>query len=368
MATFYTYKNKDGKKRYKFKVYLGLDPVTGKRIETSRQGFKSKKEAKRVLENIQADYNKNGWKNSDKNKNLTVNNVYETWHSTWKLTVRESTQYNVDKRYNKHFKNTIGTYKITKITPMILQKFINKLATNYLSFKQILSPLKQTFKYAYRMNIINSNPFDKITYPKKEKEIHENFYSKDELKEFLSKVKKSVSFQNYARFYLLAFTGMRAGELMALQWEDIDLKNHTIHIKHTISRKLSSATYQVTEPKTKASNRTISISDGCVKILNQLSPAKKGLIFPGKNGQPMQREVISASLKYFFKHHPEMKPITPHGFRHTHATLLLEAGATIKEVQARLGHTDVQTTLNIYTHIINENDNNVAQIFDNFLN
>ena len=62
MATFTSYKTKDGKRKYKFKVYLGKDPLTGKRIETSRQGFNSKKEAQTALRNVQADFEKNGWK------------------------------------------------------------------------------------------------------------------------------------------------------------------------------------------------------------------------------------------------------------------------------------------------------------------
>jgi len=83
MATFTSYKTKDGKRKYKFKVYLGKDPLTGKRIETSRQGFNSKKEAQIALRNVQADFEKNGWKKQN-NKLETFDDLFYFWLESFK--------------------------------------------------------------------------------------------------------------------------------------------------------------------------------------------------------------------------------------------------------------------------------------------
>lgn len=370
MAIFTQYKTAKGERRYRMRAYIGIDPLTGKKKEITRQGFRTKKEAKNLLNQLKIDFQTGKFQQKDA-ENRTVNDVYDQWFDSWKETVRESTQYVTEKNYNKHFRNGIGKYCIQKTNAAIIQKTVNDLSKDYKSYQMILKSLRMLFKYAYRMDIIQANPFDKIEYPKgvdyHQKTTTSKFYTKEELINFLSVAKDSVSFQNYARFYLLAYTGMRGGELMALHWEDVDLDKRTIYIHRTLSRKADSASYRVTTPKTPESIRSISISEGCVDILNRLNPQPSGLIFQGKDGKPMQREVIGSSLKYFFKHHPDMKPITPHGFRHTHATLLLEAGANIKQVQQRLGHSDVQTTLDIYTHLSEKSATNTAEIFDSFV-
>ena len=103
MATFITYKNKKGEKRYRFKVYLGTDLVTGKRIETSRQGFKTKKEAQIALNRLQIEFKENKYK-TNRHK-FTFNDVYKRWYATYKNTVKETTAHVLAYRYDKYFKD-----------------------------------------------------------------------------------------------------------------------------------------------------------------------------------------------------------------------------------------------------------------------
>lgn len=92
MATFTSYKTKDGKRRYKFQVYLGKDPLTGKRIETTRQGFSTKREAQVALRDLQADYYQNGWKQQN-NKLVTFDDLFYFWFESFKNTVKPNTAY-----------------------------------------------------------------------------------------------------------------------------------------------------------------------------------------------------------------------------------------------------------------------------------
>ena len=99
MATFIKYKTAKGATRYRFKVYLGTDPVTGKRIETSRQGFKTKKEAQTALTRLQLEFKTNKYKTD--RKSYTVNDVFKQWYQSYKNTVKDTTAHTIEYRYNK---------------------------------------------------------------------------------------------------------------------------------------------------------------------------------------------------------------------------------------------------------------------------
>ena len=142
MATFTSYKTKDGKRKYKFKVYLGKDPLTGKRIETSRQGFNSKKEAQIALRNVQADFEKNGWKKQN-NKLETFDDLFYFWLESFKNTVKSNTAYTKKRRYETSLKSKVGNIKFKKIKVDFCQKLINDLAEKYAGYSLIYSCLSQ---------------------------------------------------------------------------------------------------------------------------------------------------------------------------------------------------------------------------------
>lgn len=374
MATFYTYKTKNGQKRYRFKVYLGTDSVTGKRIETSRRGFKTKKEAQIALNKLQLAFEENKYK--EKTKNYSVNDVFELWYETYKNTVKETTAHHRYNMFVNTFGDNIGKLNIKKLTPRYMQKFINDYSKQLYAYREKTKILNQIFNYAVKQDIIEQNPLNKITYPKPRTELRrkdnfdgENFYTKDELIKFLTTLEKDRNKQLYVLCRLLAFSGMRVSEALALTWEDIDFNTKEVTINKTLAVDVINKKTVVNTPKTENSVRTISLDDNTLDILKKWKEISHhpDLIFTKYNGGYVRYTSAGGQLRTFFGNHPELKMITLHGFRHTHASLLFESGANIKDVQARLGHKNIQTTMNIYTHLTKDRKKKSADIFAKYM-
>ncbi|WP_225356972.1 site-specific integrase [Ligilactobacillus salivarius] len=207
---------------------------------------------------------------------------------------------------------------------------------------------------------------------------HGNYYNKQELKKFLAAA-KDTSLKKYTLFRLLAYSGMRIGECLALTWHDLDYKNNTIAINKTLARTNNGIKIQT--PKTKASNRVISLDNETIQVLKmwQLEQRKqllkvginamdsKQLIFSNGKNSFIIVPTVRLAIKQIAKK-AGIHSITTHGFRHTHATLLFASGLDIKQVQARLGHSNVQTTLNIYTHAMKEKQDKIGDEFAKYIN
>lgn len=171
---------------------------------------------------------------------------------------------------------------------------------------------------------------------------------------------------------------MRKGELLALKWTDIDFENHEITVSKAISLDDTNKIY-LKSTKT-GKTRIISIDPATENILMQWkkqqmedcmmlgfnAKSKNQLVFSNKFNEYMQPSLTQKWLNKIVENY-KLKKITTHGFRHTHCSLLFEAGVTIKEVQDRLGHTDVQTTMNIYAHVSKERKTSAIDKFAHYL-
>ena len=117
-------------------------------------------------------------------------------------------------------------------------------------------------------------------------------------------------------------------------------------------------------PKTEKGQRTISLDPKTIEILKDWHKySTKGLLFKNESGSPKSIVHVNNLLNRVWRRYPDFKRITPHGFRHTHCSLLFEAGATIKEVQERLCHENIQTTMDIYAHVTQKAKDEVANKF-----
>lgn len=384
LATFKQYIKKNGEKAWMFKTYLGTDIQTGKRIQTTRRGFKSKKEAKIVLDRVQNEFNNAVEK--DKTKK-TFEEIYKLWLEMYSDTVKRSTLHQTERLFELHILPAFGDKYIDTVTPMNIQEQINKWKKYYVKTNALLNYTGAVFNYALRMQVISINPVLSVELPKHSSDSIEidsetdfNFYTKEELKEFLSVLEKTPNHRAYVYFRLLAFTGMRRGESLALTWKDVDFKKKTLKISKSITRDENGE--YLSTPKNKGSNRIISLDMKTLDILKNFysGESKNNFIFQRENGNFLSlnkprkwlvaaQDVVDKERKKKNPKALQFKRITVHGFRHTHASLLFEASnkITIKDVQVRLGHSDIQTTMNVYTHVTPDAKEKLGEEFEKYI-
>ena len=380
MTKIIRYTNKDNETLYKFRFYAGLDELTGKQRYIRRQGFKSEKDAKTELLKIEYLVSTNQYYKNVKSGKF--GDVLDEWLALHKETVKASTWQFIELRANKHVKPYFKDMYVDKITLRQCQDFVNKtFKVAPVAYVYSVSIVKNTLDYALRLGMIESNPMLYVIKPKKQASIsdkHDNFYNKDELKKFLD-VAKDTSLKKYTLFRLLAFSGIRIGECLALTWHDLNYKNNTIAINKTLARTNNGIKIQT--PKTKSSNRVISLDTETMQVLKMWQlEQRKQLLKLGINAMNKHQLIFSNSKNSFIivptvrlaikqiAKKAGIYPITTHGFRHTHATLLFASGMDIKQVQARLGHSNVQTTLNIYTHAMKDKQDKIGDEFAKYIN
>ena len=362
------YTTKNGETRYLFQTYLGIDPATGKERRTTRRGFKTMKEAKQAERNLLLDVEENGLPSnqSDGFQDPTFGELAFLWLENYRTTVKPSTFENVRSKVEKMTEEHFDGLKLKKITVAYCQRVVIELSKNYVLYNHYLSVINRIFKYAVLMDILNSNPFDKVIKPKsRQTQRKGNFLTKEELKEFLKLAQTATLSYFFPLVHLMSYTGLRQGEALALKWSDIDFENKKITVDKTAARIKEKQTLQT--PKTKNSKRVISIDPTTLSILKSWKKDQIKIYF--KNGKHFEGDDnfiftnqraewvhIHNFIRYFkrFIADHKLKPITLHGLRHTHASLLFSAGVEPKNISDRLGHSTVQITLDLYTHITEE--------------
>ncbi len=371
------YLTKKGETRYLFQAYLGIDPATGKEKRTTRRGFKTIKEAKAAERDLLLDVEENGFSNNEDFQNPTFAEVAELWLESYKSTVKPTTYQGVKIKLDVMIDLYFTDMKIQQISVAYCQKVAIQLSNRYILYTNYYSVISRVFKYATSIDIIKSNPLDKIIKPKNRPlKVKENYYTKQELTDFLKVCKENCKPVEYTFYHLLAFTGLRIGEAIGLMWSDVDFENKRLNISRTAVKIGKEQTVQ--DPKTKRSKRVITLDDETLNVLKlwkrqqikeyfQAGKAYQhdsNYIFTNSKGKWLLTATMKVKLSSFFCKHNKLKKITPHGFRHTHASLLFEAGITAKIISDRLGHNNVQTTLDMYTHI---NDNQRVEVVDQLM-
>lgn len=376
-----SYKLKNGETRYEFPVYLGVDPLTGKQKRTMKRGFKKRKEAELALARIKLEVAKGTYKQE---RAETYQELYNIWVKQYEKNVEESTFVKTIGIFKNHILPAMSAYKIEKITVDICQKHVNEWAEKLKKFRMVKAYAAKVLDFAIKRGYIQTNPFTYVETrikPKKTIAIekkNENFYTREQLNKFLSHCEQSLHYKAFTLLHLLAFTGMRKSEALALTWNDLNLIEKELSITKAIGRGKSARLY-LKPPKT-GSSRVIKLVDRTITILKEWKRIQKQeylvlghnttkanqLIFSNTNNEYIQPVQVQKWMYSVQKKHSLVK-ITPHGLRHTHCSLLFEAGASIKEVQDRLGHTDVKTTMDIYTHVTKKAQEGAIQKFDSYL-
>ncbi|ELB42222.1 site-specific integrase [Enterococcus faecium] len=381
MAMIKQYKKKNGEKAWYFKTYLGIDPLTGKKKYTTKRGFRTQKEAKTALSRLELELQKAGMPTST---NTTFKEAAELWLESYKKTVKESSYSRTKIIFNKHIYPKFGNIKLSKINTAYCQKVVNDWSEKGTSkqYPLFINYMNKVFKYAINIGLTSDNPTLNLLIPKPQIKTEKKLklYTKEQLELFLNEVSQEQNpyFKNrdYTLFRLLAFSGCRIGEILALTWDNINFKTNEMAIKKTVAR---SDKYYISEtPKTKKSNRIIYLDEKTIKQLKfwkleqrkylfQLGFTKANYLFTNdENNFTINQSV--AERYNIYRERAGLPYIGLHGFRHTHASMLYEAGADHKEVQERMGHANIKTTMDTYTHITNSKKEETTQKLTNYIN
>ena len=376
------YKKKNGTTVYRSSVYLGVDKLTGKKARTTVTASTKKGVKIKAREAVNAFAN-NGYSVKEKPTITTYRELVALWWKSYKNTIKPNSQQSMEGIVRLHILPVFGDYKLDKLTTPIIQQQVNKWADKankgekgaYANYSFLNNINRRILQYGVTMQVIQHNPARDVIIPRKQqnKEHKVKFFSNQELKQFLDyldnlDLSSYENFFDYVLYKTLLASGCRIGEALALEWSDIDLKKGIINISKTLNR------YQETNtPKSKAGLREIDIDKATVSLLKQYKKRQQvqswqlgrseGIVFTPFTTKYAYACLLRKRLQSHFKA-AGVPDISFHGFRHTHATIMLYAGIEAKDLQYRLGHSNISMTLNTYVHATKEGAKKAVSIFE----
>ena len=281
----------------------------------------------------------------------------------------------------------IGHLRMDKITPRQIQAFVNTLSkdgANELTGKPLapktirhyLSLISDVFSYAVKMGVANDNPCSKVTIPKAEQK-EKQIYTPQEVNKFLTLLKaEPLKYQVF--FNLAVYSGFRRGELLGLEWKDIDFDNGIVSVRRTSCYTAGKGTYTDTT-KTKKSQRTLKFPQEIMDMLQDFKAEQdeealrlgdkwvdNDRLFVKWNGETMNNQTPYWWLSEFCKNNG-LPFYGIHSFRHLFASMLVNEGVDIVSVSGALGHSTVSTTSNIYCHLLENSRAKVSEAITNAL-
>lgn len=343
--------------KYSIVVDVGRDHKN-KRKQKWFSGYEKKKDAEKDLPNILKNLEK-GYKNP---ADMTLEKYFTQWLEKKKKTVAPGTYEHYESYMRKHIIPGLGTIKIKKLDEDHIEYFMEEVDEKDLSQrskKHIYVILNNALSDGKRQGI-RTDIMSDISAPKVDKQEIEHWTQK-EVHQFLGSLKS----KNHAMPIIIALaTGMRRGEILGLKWSKVDFENKTISVTHQLKKDDDGVWKISPQLKTKTSYRTIKIDDDTIDLLKQHKRnQEKNMMKVGPDYGNLDlvcattvggfilptylRTVLNRTIEK-----SKVDRITFHGLRHTHASLLLQAGVHPKIVQERLGHRSIQTTLDTYSHII----------------
>lgn len=404
--------------------YFEVAPVDGKRKQITRSGFKTRKEAEeegyKAMNNLFSGVAYEPCK-------MSYSDFLDLWLEKW---VRINLKYRTIDTYQRiiriHVKPKLGFYQMSQITVPILNDFVNNLYVEHSYskwyIKGIMKIVKGSFRYACDdMNILPYNPAAKVHVPKYDTAPTDpaHIFTNEEVETILNRFKSSHSI--YYSIMLAYYTGLRKSEVFGLTWDDIDFENKTLTVNKNIVERnqkgcshknnvkgATTCVWYLGTCKTESSYRTITLGDKLITALKKFKAEQEEnkKLFGDAYLMHYKKEV-----KNEFTNKPEIKIITAakeipiscpvidfvfvkpngyflgtntikyamkvihyelgikcrfHDFRETHATRLVETGSDIKAVSKRLGHSNINTTYNIYERVTDEMDKDTAKKFEEY--
>lgn len=398
---------------YQITVHVGRDAAGKQMVETTTfvpDPNKTPKQNEKTLQKFALDFEekvKSGkLLSGDK---MTYKKYLEVWKKEYaEKQLEPTTLEQQEYLLNDLIIPALGHYKLTDLKPLHIQKFYDGLLTgeinlpkvkkayNPSSIRRIHNVISSSLTMAVQWQLVEDNPCRRVKPPKVKRNSDIKHFTLEEAKTFLQYITEPYTaphggrgdygkvacdirtepLQLIALFNLALYGGFRRGELLALTWEDIDFQHRTITINKSLAK--TKAGFLVKSTKNESSERVVTVPAECITLLKRLNLQQKeqrmklGSAWEGKNnvfsqvmGGYMDTNTPNHSFQRIIKrynqtHEDQLPLISFHGLRHTSATLLIAQNNDIKTVSARLGHADVSTTLNIYSHALKERDEKAA--------
>lgn len=299
---------------------------------------------------------------------MTFATVGTLWLEKYKPTVSHGTRQMYRSILNKHLLPALGTYKLTELKMHHLQALINELAEDGFAEKTMIAIRQsavQILEIAVENDILHRNVFSRVKVPS---------VAASE-RRALTSTETALITQNWQGHrmgipaMILLRCGLRRGELLALNWKDIDLESKRINVSKSVY--FDGNTPHIKTPKSKAGIRSVPIPDSLIPLL-QNAPRTTLFVCPSAKGVMMSEIAFRRAWQSYMHYlniragghdasrsRPKLQvldKLTPHMFRHTYATTLYDAGVDVKSAQAFLGHADLQVTLSIYTHLSDQKE------------
>jgi len=343
-----------------FRLYT--EDKYGIRKQQSRYGFLSKKEAQESERSFLLE------KKSTCSE-INFEELYKEFETYKFLKIKKVSFRKLQSVFKNHLLPYFGKYIISEISHkeyIKWQEIIEKKGFQYKYKSTLQTYMVQIFNYAIDFYDLEKNVPSKVgNFKKQNIKPKVAFWTYEEYKLFIQAVDDIVY---KILFHTLYFTGIRIGECLALNWND--LKNDTLYIDKTLAKeKDANGDYIITSPKTKASDRTIKLDNKTITNLNKLKEhyshfvgfSDKWFIFGGLN--PLSQSTVNRKRTIYCEK-SKVKRIRIHDFRHSHASLLLSRGVPIPVISKRLGHSNITTTLNTYSHLMPEDENKAIKLLN----
>ena len=348
-------------KLWYFRCYC--NDIYGNRKQFQRNGFNTKRDAQAAERNFIGQGKVN-------DETILFSKLWDEYKSYIKLKQKRQSYRKTISKFENHILPYFKDYRINKIDISSYTKWQAELEKKGFSYKyltSIHSSMVTILNYAVKFFGLESNIASQVGGFSKSniKPCRVDFWTYEEFNKFINSVDDLV----YKVFFeTLYFTGLRQGECLALKWKDIS--ENYIDIYKTISKEKINDEYIINTPKTKSSIRKIRIDKNLIKELQKLKEYYKNIIdfnndwfvFGGIN--PLSPTTIGRKRDKYCEI-SNIKKIRIHDFRHSHVSLLISKGVPITAISKRLGHSNIQMTLNTYTHLIPEDEDKVINVIEN---
>lgn len=388
-------RERNGKYHYRYDI---TDPETGKRKQKETRGYATPKEAETAGIRIQHELLTGTYVEE---KDIMYNDWVDKWVGLYRnrsiKPVKETTV-RLRQRSLKKTKAYFGGLKLREVTKKMYQDMLIDLKNKGKSRRTVAlvhEACPQMFAKAVELELIKSNPTTGAEVPAYPKTVDQlknrakipKFLEKNQLALLLKTAKEHGSPQEYAILYVLAYTGLRIGELCALEKEDFDMEEKKLRVYKTLCGDGKHSVIEINTPKTIASEREVTFGESVKRVLEshfawkneyKMSVINRYYRDPGKRdfafinfrrfpGYPESAPHIQRRMKHFLQLAGLPESLSPHSLRHTHVSLLAEARYPLEHIQERMGHENDRVTRAIYMHITENKRKEAPELFDQIM-